>query len=139
MLNFKEVTILLEGNYYLIQYKYEKNFTIHTQFLKGRLKNITMNKNSTEKNKIYDYEFYTIYNLAGTIVKNNNTNIIHSYDTLFYRFYSKKEKIQTDMELRTLRDIMRNILGDSFNHYLFSNIADLYHVYDKELEIEYLN
>jgi hypothetical protein len=51
---------------------------------------------------------------------------------LFYEYIKKKDILQLSMEERSLKDIMRNILGDdTFVHYLFEDCCKLELKYEK--------
>ena len=46
--------------------------------------------------------------------------------SLFYEYIKRKDSLQLSMEERSLKDIMRNILGDdTFVHYLFEDCCKL--------------
>jgi hypothetical protein len=56
---------------------------------------------------------------------------------LFYEYMQEKENLQLSMEERSLKDIMRNIVGDeTFVHYLFEDACKLELKYEKIQELD---
>ena len=123
MIHFKEVTHyqIVSNKYYLIvsEKKYA-NGTRYIDIMKGNAKDVIINNDRRYTSQV---EFYTLYNMNGVIQKDLYINLELTNKPLFYEFISKKKEIYKNMEERSLRDIIRNIIGDqTFNHYLFSDL-----------------
>lgn len=76
----------------------------------------------------------TFYSISSLLIRECIKNyVVHSEGTHFYEFISRKNHNYLMMETRSLRDIMRHIIGDeSFNHYLFDDTVP--NIFYQELE-----
>lgn len=110
---------IIEGNFYLIHnYEIYANGEKYIHMLKGKIKRKYNEVIIEEDNYEHFVEFHKLYNLLG--IERFGYKKINLFDCEVYTLISKKPQIQKNMEERSLRDILRKIIGDpTFSHYLF--------------------
>jgi hypothetical protein len=93
------------------------------------------------KFKRFDTKDKLVYfDKLSSVISGNSINFYHSWvknTALFYEYVKRKDTLQLSMEERSLKDIMRNILGDdTFVHYLFEDACKLELKYEKIQELD---
>lgn len=117
------------GNNYLVKNQHTIDYIY---LFKGKIEKID-NSTSFLESKIYFSSISSL--LISESIKNYSE---YSSKCIFYEYSYKKKNIQKKMEERSLRDIMRHIIGDeTFIHYLFDDSIDyqVLHIDNIEKEI----
>jgi hypothetical protein len=115
------------GKKYLV--KEEINACDHIYLFRGKIEKIENDGFGLLGLKIYFTRISSL--LISESIKNYS---VYSSKCIFYEYDYTKKNIQKKMEERSLRDIMRNIIGDdTFIHYLFDDIID-YEVLDENID-----
>jgi hypothetical protein len=134
MTRFKSIDVkdLVKGKKYLIiqqlnseysNFKNDNNSLSFIEAFQGKFKNIHKINKLVYFDKLSSVISGKPINCSRNAVMNN---------ALFYEYIKRKDSLQLSMEERSLKDIMRNILGDeSFVHYLFEDCCKLEIKYEK--------
>ena len=64
------------------------------------------------KGTMWIYPFYVEFEKVRSLTYKYEQPCLFSQRQLFYKFVSQKERIQWDMELRAVNQIIRRVLGD---------------------------
>ena len=137
MTRFKLIDVkdLVKGKKYLIIQQLtseDSNFKNILSFIdafQGKFKDI-----HKRSDKLVYVNFDKLSSIISGKPMNCSRNAVMS-TALFYEYIKRKDSLQLAMEERSLKDIMRNILGDeSFVHYLFEDCCKLELKYERMQE-----